>query len=307
MTRLLRAELRRLLARRLVRATAVFVLLAIVGGGALAFTRTHALPNAAFERRLHEATVERHAQNERARQCLAAHGVTDNKDISDSLARACLPDEIVVHDPRFDSYRLKGILQGSAGVLAIIGWALGASLVGAEFTSRSMTTMLTWETRRLRLIRSKVAVVVASVFVLAVLVLAAVGASMLPAMLLHGAPAHAGDPTFATYAGIVWRGSLLAAIAAAMGFAIATLGRNTAAALGVGFAYIIVLENIVGDALRNWRRWLLLGNAIVFVSGSNGGADIPGRSVIGAGAFLAAVALALLVGAASTFKVRDIA
>ena len=37
MTRLLRAELRRLFARRLVRATVVFIIIAIVGGGILAF------------------------------------------------------------------------------------------------------------------------------------------------------------------------------------------------------------------------------------------------------------------------------
>jgi ABC-2 type transport system permease protein len=308
--RLLRAELRRLLARRLVRATVVFVIIAIVGGGVLAFTRTHSLPDAAYQQRLHAATVARHAQNERARQCLAAHGFKPDRDVDipDSISRTCFSDkEIVAHDPRFGSSKLKGILEGAAGVLAIIGWALGASLVGAEFTSRSMTTMLTWETRRLRVIAAKLAIVVASIFVLAALVMAAVGASMLPAMLLHGAPGHAGDPSFATYAGIAWRGSLLAAIAAAMGFGIATLGRNTAAALGVGFAYIIVFENIVGNSMRNWRRWLLLGNVIVFVSGQSGGSDIPGRSVIGAGVFLGAVAAALLIGAASTFTVRDIA
>jgi ABC-2 type transport system permease protein len=307
--RLLRAELRRLFARRLVRATLVFVLIAIIGGGLLAFTKTHALPNAEYQQRLNAATVARHQQNERARQCLAAHGIRADRleNIPDSIARVCLPDkEIVVHDPRFDSFKLKGILQGSSGVLAIIGWALGASLVGAEFTSRSMTTMLTWETRRMRVIGSKLAIVVGSVFVLALAALAAVGAAMLPAILFHGAPAHAGDPIFATYTGIALRGSLLAAIAAVMGFAIATIGRNTAAALGVGFAYIIVLENIVGNSLRGWRRWLLLGNTIVFVSGQKS-SDIPGRSVVGAGIFLAAVAGALMIGAASSFTARDIA
>jgi hypothetical protein len=136
--------------------------------------------------------------------------------------------------------------------------------------------------------------------------LSLVGLAMVPAIVAHGAPAHAGDPTFATYAGIVWRGALLSTMAAGMGFAIAALGRNTAAALGVGFAYIIVLENIVGSSLRSWRRWLLLGNAIVMVSGQNGG-DIPGRSVIGAGIFLGAVALTLLLGAATAFRVRDLA
>jgi hypothetical protein len=307
MIRLVRAEMRRLLARRLVRVTVAFCILAVVVGGVLAFTTSRALPSATYARRLHAATLARHAQNERARQCLAEHGVSANSEIPDSVGRICIPDkQITVHDPRFDAYRMKGILQGSTGVLAIVGWALGASVVGAEFASRSMTTMLTWETRRLRLMAAKAATVLASAFVLAAALLTLVGIAMLPAILAHGAPAHAGDPSFATYAGIVWRGSLLAAMATAMGFGIAAIGRNTAAALGVGFAYIIVLENIVGSSLRNWRRWLLLGNAIAFISGQNGG-DIPGRSVVGAGVFLGAVALALLIGAAATFRVRDIA
>ena len=41
---------------------------------------------------------------------------------------------------------------------------------------------------------------------------------------------------------------------AGMGFAIATVGRNTAAALGAGFGYIISLENILGNSIASWRR-----------------------------------------------------
>ncbi|HEX4491154.1 MAG TPA: ABC transporter permease subunit [Acidimicrobiia bacterium] len=307
MTRLLRAELRRMFARRLVRATLALCIVGIVVGGVIAFTTSHSIPSSTYAHRLHAATLARHAQNEHARECLAAHGVSAKGEIPDPVARVCLPDRpITVHDPRFDAYRMKGILQGSAGVLAILGWALGASLVGAEFASRSMTTMLTWETRRLRLLSAKALTLLGSILVLGLGLLSLVGLAMVPAIVAHGAPAHAGDPTFATYAGIVWRGALLSTMAAGMGFAIAALGRNTAAALGVGFAYIIVLENIVGSSLRSWRRWLLLGNAIVMVSGQNGG-DIPGRSVIGAGVFLGAVALTLLLGAATAFRLRDLA
>ena len=68
-----------------------------------------------------------------------------------------------------------------------------------------------------------------------------------------------------------------------------------------------MLENILGSSLRDWRRWLLLGNAIVFVSGRNDAADVPGRSVAGAGLLLAAVAGALLLGATVVFRNRDIA
>ena len=233
---------------------------------------------------------------------------TDRGQISNQVASACFPKTQLTgaHDPRFHRARLKNLLQGISGVLAIIGWALGASLIGAEFASRSMTTMLTWETRRIRVIAAKAAVVVGAVAAFASLALIAVALALLPAMIFHGAPARAEDPSFATVAGVIVRGATLAALASGMGFAIAALGRNTAAALGAGFAYIIVLENILGNSLRGWRRWLLLGNAIVFVAGRKG-VDVPGRSVLGAGLFLAAVTATLLIAAAGVFKTRDLA
>jgi ABC-2 type transport system permease protein len=305
MTALIRAELRRVAARRLVRRTVLLVVAAIAIGGIIAFVTTSSLSDATYRQRVATAETQQKAQDTRARACLQAHGVKPGEDFSNDIARQCLPDgRIEAHDPRFHRTRLKSLLQGSAGVLAIIGWALGATLIGAEFASRSMTTMLTWETRRTRVIIVKTAVVIVTVAAFAAATLIAVALAMLPALLVHGAPLRPDDPSFATLAGVIGRGTVLAALAAGMGFAIATVGRNTAAALGVGFAYIIVLENILGGALRRWRSWLLLGNAIVFVSGSD--VDVPGRSVAGAGLVLAGVTAALLVGAATAFRARDI-
>jgi hypothetical protein len=170
-----------------------------------------------------------------------------------------------------------------------------------------MTTLLTWETRRGRVFLAKAAATLAAMAVFALCVLALVALAMLPALALHGAPLRPSDPTWPSLAGVVARGVGLTALASAMGFAIATIGRNTAAALGAGFAYIIVLENILGSSIERWRRWLLLGNVIVFVSGDDNGGDVPGRTVTGAGVFLAAVAATLLVGAAGTFWRRDLA
>ena len=132
-------------------------------------------------------------------------------------------------------------------------------------------------------------------------------AAMLPALLLHHAPVGPGDPSVARLAGTAGRGVILTTLAAAIGFAIAMIGRSTAAALGAGFAYIVILENIIGGYIPRWRRWLLLGNVIVFVSGENEGGDVPGRTVTSAGLFLTAVALALLIGAVVAFRGRDIA
>ena len=102
-------------------------------------------------------------------------------------------------------------------------------------------------------------------------------------------------------------GTALAAISAGLGFSIATIGRNTAAALGAGFAYIIVFENIIGSYKESSRRWLLLGNVIVFVAGRNDGGDVPGRTVTGAGLILGLVAVTFLVAAFGSFRARDIA
>lgn len=309
MSRLFAAEMKRIMARRLVRLTVVLAVIGIAGGGLLAFLTSGSLSETAYQQRVRDAETQRQAERAQVDECLRAHGVNlDGGQVPDSLARVCFPDKnISARDPRFHRARLKGVLQGVTGVLAIVGWALGASLVGAEFASRGMTTVLTWETRRSRVFIAKAAAVLVFIALFAALTLTLVALAMLPSMAAHSAPFHLGDPKLATFAGGIARGTALAAIAAGMGFAIATIGRNTAAALGAGFAYIVVLENILGSSVARWRRWLLLGNVIVFVSGNNDAGDVPGRTVTTAGLFLVVVAVTLLAAAAGTFRARDIA
>src|SRR5436305_943682 len=241
MMALVGAELRRIAARRLFRVTLLLAAIGLAGGGVLAFATSSSLSEASYQQRVTVAKAERQAQQAAVEACLARNGVAaDGADIPPAIARRCFPDKpIQVHDPRFYRWRLKGVLQGITGVLAIVGWALGASFVGAEFASRGMTTLLTWEPRRGRVFGAKLAAAAATTaaFALAVLVVGMI--TMLPALWAHGAPIHAGDPGWATMFGVIARGTALAALSAAMGFGIATIGRNTAAALGAGFAYII--------------------------------------------------------------------
>jgi ABC-2 type transport system permease protein len=309
MSALLAAELRRVASRRLVRLTAALALIGALLGGAAAFAFSGSLSEAAYHQRVAEAEARANAQDVEIESCLQAHGVERGQEISDDVARQCFPSEGVkgVDDPRFHRSRLESILRGVTGALAVIGWGLGASLVGAEFASRGMTTLLTWEPRRGRVFVAKTVAAMVAVSVLAFATLVLVALAMWPALAVHGAPLGADDPTLWSLAGTVGRGVALATISAGIGFAIATIGRNTAAALGAGFAYVIVLENIVGTSLEGWRRWLLLGNVIVFVSGHSDSGEIPGRSVTGAGVFLAAVAVASLAIAGGAFRRRDLA
>jgi hypothetical protein len=308
MIRLLRAEVRRVLARRLVRATVLIAALGLVVGGVVAFATSASLPESTYQRRVHAAEVGRTQQRAAAEQCLASRGYRLEDDVPRDVRDTCAPKEWPsAKDSRFHRTRLGGLLKGMGGVLAIVGWALGASLVGAELASRGMTTSLTWEARRWRLFTAKAIVAIVAGAVVAGATLVGLVLVMLPALAAHGAPIAPDDPTVANLAGLVLRGTALAAAATGMGFAIATIGRSTAAALGVGFAYIVVLENILGSSIRQWRRWLLLGNVIVFVSGRSEASDVPGRSVIGAGVFVALVAVTLLGAAATSFRVRDVA
>ncbi len=212
-----------------------------------------------------------------------------------------------VEDGRFRLRSLKGILQGTTAPLIVVAWVIGASVIGSDWQSRTITTVLTWEPRRARVLLTKAfaCIVVAAAF--AVLAQALLGLALLPATYLHGTTAGAGGDWFRSVLGVLLRGTGLVAIAAAVGFSVASIGRNTAAALGIGFAYFLVIENVVGSFLEDFRRWLVLGNAIVLVSGQDSGGEVIGRSVPVAALYLTAVAIGLLAVATMVFRRRDVA
>jgi hypothetical protein len=246
MAALLLAELRRITTRRLVRVTVLLTVVGIAFGGLAAYAFSGSLSEAAYQQRVEEAKERQIAFDEQVETCLRDHGFRGDGPVPEEIAEECFPDNgpAGVDDPRFTRNRLEGILYGVSGALAVVGWALGASLVGAEFASRGMTTLLTWETRRARVFAAKTAAAVGAMAVFAFFALGLVVAAMWPALALHGAPLQPDDPSLWSLAGIVARAVALTAITSAMGLAIATIGRNTAVALGAGFAYIIVLENI---------------------------------------------------------------
>ena len=93
---------------------------------------------------------------------------------------------------------------------------------------------------------------------------------------------------------------------AAVGFAFASVGRNTAGALGVGFAYFVVVENLVHVIWPRWHTWLVSENATNFLLSGSGEEAFSGRSSAGAGLYLLFVACLLLVVAAAIFRTRDV-
>ena len=306
MTALFAGELRRVLARRMLKVLALLAVAGIALTGILTFVNTeHATRQ--------EMAALRQAADARVAACVAGQVPKLERDGRGGPPEGVPRDEFCkfatgrVDDPRFKLRSLKGILQGTTAPLVVVAWLIGASVIGSDWQSRTITTVLTWEPRRVRVLLTKAlaCIVVATAF--ALLAQALLSAALLPAGYLHGTIAGTGGTWGRSVAGVILRGTALVAIATAVGFSVASVGRNTAAALGIGFAYFLVIENVVGSLLEDFRRWLLLGNAIVLVSGENSGGEVFGRSVVVAAIYLTVVAVGLLVAATILFTRRDVA
>ncbi|MEX0743866.1 MAG: hypothetical protein WD248_05845, partial [Actinomycetota bacterium] len=213
---------------------------------------------------------------------------------------------IVFATQSYDLATLPDVLLGMSFVFVILGWLFGASFVGAEWHAGTVTTLLTWEPRRTRVIVAKMTAAVVSVFLLTLVLQLVLGAVLAVDAATQGSTAGTDRAWAAEAAGVGLRVALTSCIFAGVGFGIASIGRNTAAALGVGFGYIVIVENLVRGLRPAWAPWLLTENAGLFLIGDP--ADFPQlhRSVVGAGIYLAAVAALLFAAAVAQFRVRDV-
>jgi hypothetical protein len=101
--------------------------------------------------------------------------------------------------------------------------------------------------------------------------------------------------------------SVLATIAGAAGFAFAAVGWDTGGRpRGAGFAYVVVVDNLVRVLRPQWIPWLFAENARLFLLGPSNDLPYLGRSEAGAGAYLVFVSLPLLGAATVVFRTRDV-
>jgi ABC-2 type transport system permease protein len=141
---------------------------------------------------------------------------------------------------------------------------IGASAVGAEYRAGTVTTILTWEPRRIRLLLARLtaAAVVAMVFFLVIHVVF-IGGWVLGAKLRNPSAGASADFWW-ELASVVARGVVIAGVFAAISGALAGIGRNTAAAMGIWFGYLVVVEAIVRSQLPEAVPWFLIPNVAAF-------------------------------------------
>lgn len=305
-------ELRRVLARRLVRVIFALVAIAIVLAGLVTFFKTHHESQATYRAQVTAAAASAASEvggpsgtvvcpaGTRAKPVVARPGGDDRP--------SCLPLTVRVPDPRFHLTSLKGVLEGVTAPMAILACLIGASVIGAEWPSRTITTILTWEPRRFRVLTAKLLAAIVVTVVLTLAGLIVLSLALLPSALFHGTTAGADNGWWWSTAGVVLRVLAMIAISATIGFSLASIGRSTAAALATLFAYVVVIERMVAGLVPGWQRWLIFVNAAIFVSDRTVGlAGAHNRSVTIAGIYLTAIAIGLYVAAAGVFHRRDVA
>ena len=200
----------------------------------------------------------------------------------------------------------RGVTMTAAAVMMIGALLGGSTVAGAEWRAGTITTVLTWEPRRLRLHAARTA----SAFLLAVPIaftlLIVFLAALLPTVLVHGTTAGADATWWWQLVSAVARISLFAGLAAVVGIALATIGRNTTFALVVVAGWMIAGENVLRALRPSVQDHLVGENLTTVVTWSTTASDV-GHSVGTAGAHLVLYLAVAVTAATIAFTRRDIA
>jgi ABC-2 type transport system permease protein len=303
MIALLATELRRARARRLVRVAAILAFLGIAPAATLTAVNSHRPTDAdvAAARSFYQGELDR---------CLAGEFIPEDalppgQTLEDFCDENVQRSSYVSHD-EFDISGLPNIVSGSS-ILVILGALLiGASLVGAEWHAGTMTTLLTWEPRRFRVLVAKTLAAMIVTFVLSMALLIVLSGLLWVVASTRGVTQGLNDGFWQDVGWGVIRASVAASVASTIGLTIAMLGRNTAAAIGLGFAYLGVVEQLIRGLRPSWQPLLLGDNIAVFVDGKTSTLGDTVRAVPEAAIVMVCYVAALFLAAASSFRARDV-
>jgi hypothetical protein len=268
---LLRAETRRFAARRFIQlllGLAVLGWLAAVVIGLTQYGRPSAAELADARTQIQQLVTQADAERQ---QCLAdpppaPSNVPADQICGPRLTAAEVPLEEFLPDPPFSLERTAtGGALGFGAAAAVLGFLIGATWIGAEWSTRSIVALLFWEPRRLRVAGAKIGVLAGATAVLGAIAQAAwlAMAGILNAVAGDGGKLPSGF--WAELFALQGRSVLLTVLAALVGFGLANLTRNTGAALGAGFVYFAVLETALRVLRPAWQPWLLSNNAVALM------------------------------------------
>jgi ABC-2 type transport system permease protein len=261
-----KAELQRLLSRRFVRI--LTILLVAVFGVTIFVTMASSRTPTPDDWR--NATSQAQSVNDIRQQiyrdCLSAHEPGASAVERAKFPGRCVYKEVQPEDFLYDTYvfhkSIKPLIAFLAAYLALFGFLVGATFVGAELSSGGMTNLLLWRPQRLQVLGAKLGVLLGSVGLFSVLFSAVYIGTFYGIAQATGYVGTVDSALVSDTGLLLVRGLGLVLVVTACAFGVATLGRHTAASLGLATAYVVVWEGgarLVMDMLSASRPdpWFL--------------------------------------------------
>jgi hypothetical protein len=258
---LARAERRRLFKRRFTRYMLLLVVLVLGGIAVGTFVSNQKLGPAriAAAERETDRMYERDAGFFRQERLACERAQAAGEDTGDRYPADC---SAIVPPPR-EEYRVVWNLPATfvfredfeptitilAGILALFAFVVGASYVGAEWSSGGMMNLLLWRPRRLSVLLTKLATLLGAVVALFVGLAALWTAAFWAVGTYRGTTEGMTSGVWQSFALTGLRGLGLVVTAAVIGFGVASLGRHTAFALGSAVGVGVVGQIGVGITL----------------------------------------------------------
>lgn len=154
----------------------------------------------------------------------------------------------------------------TAALFLVVGAAIcGASVAGAEWKAGTITTALTWEPSRSRFHAARTASAAILAFAIGVALQVMYLAAAVPAVVLNGTTDGTGSGWWAGLVLAVTRLALITSLVAVLAVSIATIGRNTSAALVAMAAWALVVERIVAGLRPQLARFMIGENVATVV------------------------------------------
>lgn len=257
--RLLRTELSRFFARRFLRILSIFIVLIL--GAVVAAVAGNSTPvgpeqyEAARQAAQRDYELNKQMMEQTYQECVedvtsptpsgvwgsgglevCAEILTKARSITPNDPSGYLPDQFHL------SEELETWIYLAALVLCLFAFTIGASFVGAEWTSGGMTNLALWYPQRVRLLATKLAAALLGIGAVGAAYLAVWVGGLALAAQLRGVVDGATPGFWLSITLMCVRVLVLALGCASIGFALASLGRHTASALGIGIGYALIAE-----------------------------------------------------------------
>ncbi|NMO52069.1 ABC transporter permease subunit [Actinoplanes sp. TBRC 11911] len=253
---LYQAETRRLLKRRFTRLFVLgglLILAAVAAGTFLTSEKVGPDQIAAAQLKAQNEYRSALADAEKVKaDCAAAQGAADAPDCANLYTPT--PDNFAAEwymPPTFDfREKFPDMVTTLAAIMAVVAFIVGASFVGAEWSSGGMMNLLLWRPQRIRVLSTKLAAFLVGVTALTVVLAAAWTGLFVLIAHARGSTASMTSGAWQSMALMELRGLGLVVAAGTLGFGLASIGRHTAMALGAVVGLVIVFQFGLGTVLN---------------------------------------------------------